>query len=231
MNSMKIISRTLVSLLCFAALSISGRAQLVTYEFTGTIKNATPTTLAYFGAASTFTASVVLDSAAAPFYSGPGGVGVGGQETNTHLVSMSLTVHTVANGDWTATSNSVNRNVYVLNDTSSLDRVQFSAAAVSASSFSSLTPNSFNLYFAGDNSLLSSTDIPLASALSPSIWDPSHLGTQTYMKVYLNGGSELANFYIESVSDPAAVPEPSTCTVVAGLFVLGIVLRRRRVAS
>jgi len=227
---MPTINRLLISFICFSALSLSGHAQLLTYEFTGTIINATPTPLAYFGAASTFSATVVLDSAEAPFYSGAGGVGVGGMEANTHLVSMTLTIHTDVNGDWSATSNSVNRNVYVLNDTSSLDRVQFSAVAVSAPSFSGLTPNSFNLIFAGDNSLLSSTDVPLASALSPSIWDPSHLGTQTYMKVYFNGGSELANFYIDSVSDPSAVPEPSTYAALAGLGAFGLVMLRRRKA-
>src|SRR5688572_14097512 len=100
---MKHPSPLLLRVALFAGLCLTSQAANLTYEFAGVIHGGHFTPYNYFGAGATFSATAVFDPAVAPTYNGAGGWG--GQQTPRPLVSMSLTVHSLLNGDWSETSN------------------------------------------------------------------------------------------------------------------------------
>lgn len=227
-RSMKNLKTLLCGTVLLGGLLASLQAATITYDFTGVIKNGNATPFNYFGFGSTFEATAVYDTSVAPTYNGPGGYG--GQETNYPLLSLSMTVHTIANGDWTATSNNSLRNVDVLNDIYG-DYVQFSAVGINAAAVAGLTANTFNISFGGSNLILGSTVVPTEFDLG--LWDPYGFATQTYLKIYLNNFTQSVNFQILSVTSsdgPAApvVPDTAATLPLLGLALTGLLLIRRR---
>lgn len=232
---MKRLRSLATSLVLFAGLCVAGHAANITYQFSGVIHNGYPTPYNYFGAGATFDATAVFDPAAAASYNGPGGWN--GQQTTRPLVSMSLTVHSIANGDWTATSNSSLRNVDVVNDIYA-DSLQFSAVGITGPSVGGLTANTFNISFAGANTLLSSTAVPLSFSMSD--WDQYGSATQTYLKIYLDNFTQFVTFRLTGVttsdgSTPttptASVPDATASAPLLGLSLLAAALLKRRKAK
>jgi uncharacterized protein (TIGR03382 family) len=231
---MKYLRTLWFSALALGGLAAASDATMITYEFAGVIKNGHYTPYNYFGAGATFEATAVFDTTAASTYNGPGGWG--GQQTTRPLVSMSLTVHTIANGDWTATANSSLRNVDVVNDLYS-DSAQFSAVGIAAAPVGGLTANTFNISFGGANTILSSTAVPMDFDLG--LWDPYGSATQTYLKIYLNDFSQNVTFRLTDVSSSDGSVPPPTPSVpeIAGTAplmawsLLGVLLLRRRRAA
>src|SRR6478735_5719631 len=203
---MKHPSSLLLRLVLFVGLCLAGRAANLTYEFAGVIHGGSYTPYNYFGAGSTFEATAVFDPGVAPTYNGPGGWG--GQKTTRPLVSLSLTVHSLLNGDWTATSDNLLRNVDVLNDIYA-DSVQFSAVGISGPTLGGMIANIFNISFGGANTLLSSTAVPTSFNIAD--WDPYGSATQTYLKIYLQNFEQSVTFRLTgaTVSD-GAKPTPPT---------------------
>jgi hypothetical protein len=232
---MKRLQSLLTCALLVTGLGLTSHAANLTYQFSGVIHGGSYTPYNYFGTGSTFEATAVFDPGAAATYDGPGGWG--GQQTTRPLVSLSLTVHSALNGDWTATSNHALRNVDVVNDIYA-DSVQFSAVGISAPLVGGLIANTFNISFSGANTLLSSTAVP--ESFNVSAWDPYGSATQTYLKIYLNDFSQNVTFRLTgvtasdgSITNPpnppvASVPDVTATAPLFGLALLGAALLRRR---
>ena len=234
---MKHPSSLLLRAVLFAGLCLTSHAANITYQFAGVIHGGSYTPYTYLGAGATFSATAVFDPGAAATYNGSGGWG--GQQTTRPLVSLDLTVHSLLNGDWSASSNHALRNVDVLNDLYA-DSVQFSAVGISGPLLGGLIANTFNISFSGANTLLSSTAVP--ESFNVADWDPYGFATQTYMKIYLHDFTQNVTFRLTGVtvsdgSEPtsptgpgASVPDATATAPLLALAVAGLVcLRRRRV--
>lgn len=198
-------------------------AQTVTYHFSGSAKSGTSIINSYFGNTATFDATVVYDPTAAATYNGA--AAYGGQESTYPVGSMTITVHTVANGDWTAVGSS-SLTVTVTDDLYG-DYLQFSAVGLSAPTVNGYTADAFNLVFGGSNTILNSTVVP--GTIDLAAWDPYNFATQTYAKIYFDNYAKDETFRFTATT--AAVPEPGTWGLLAGASALvGLLLRRRRVA-
>ena len=232
---MKFLPSVVTRVVLLAGLCLTSHAANITYQFAGVIKGGTYTPYTYFGAGATFEATAVFDPSAAATYNGSGGWG--GQQTTRPLVSMNLTVHSLTNGDWSASSNNPLRNVDVLNDTYS-DSVQFSSVGLTGPTVGGMTANAFNISFAGANTLLSSTAVP--TGFSMLDWDPYGYASQTYMKIYLQNFNDSVTFRLTGVtildgSTPTtpvnSVPDASATAPLLGLSLLAAALLKRRQAK
>lgn len=231
---MKHPSSLLLRAVLFAGLCLTSHAANITYQFAGVIHNGSYTPYNYLGAGATFEATAVFDPGAAATYNGPGGWE--GQQTTRPLVSMSLTVHSLLNGDWSATSNHALRNVDVVNDKYA-DSVQFSAVGLTGPTLGGMIVNTFNISFSGANTLLNSTAVPGGFSLAD--WDPYGFATQTYMKMYLENFSQNVTFRLTSITTPdgtkppstppaSAVPDTAATAPLLGLSLLAAALLKRR---
>lgn len=203
---MKHPSPLLLRVALFAGLCLTSPAANLTYEFAGVIHGGSYTPYNYLGAGATFEATAVFDPGVAPTYNGAGGWD--GQQTTRPLVSLSLTVHSLLNGDWSATSNHALRNVDVLNDKYA-DSVQFSAVGITGPLLGGLIANTFNISFGGANTLLNSTAVP--ASFNVADWDPYGFATQTYLKIYLDNFSQNVTFRLTGVTvSDSTKPTPPT---------------------
>lgn len=194
-------------------------AQTVTYHFSGSAKSGSSIINSYFGNTATFDATVVYDPTSAA--TSTGAAAYGGQESTYRVGSMSITVHTVANGDWTAVANN-SLTVTVTNDLYG-DYLQFSAVGLSSPTVNGYTADAFNLVFGGSNTILNSTVVP--GTIDLGAWDPYNFATQTYAKIYFDNYAKDETFRFTAATN--AVPEPGTWGLLAGAAALGALLKRR----
>lgn len=209
---------TQITLFASALLLSNARAQIVTFEFTGTANYVGSSLSPYFQTGDPYTLTLSYDTTAPNIGSGNYGY--------YSLLSGSMIIN-ASGGIWSADLNGDNNGQVQIENQFSYDRFQIQHSNFSQPEVAGETAVSWLLtMYTEATDTFGSTALPTTLDLSDWSTNPS----STRFHIYFDGlGSTYdVRFSVAAINTPSAIPEPSTYAAIVGLLALGGVIWHRR---